>query len=759
MKNSGANCRWITMAANCRRSLFVFVIFSLGAQFASAQCTIAVSSFGGPIPNASILLNGAPFGATDADGIWSCRISQAEQLPQRVQIRALGFQSWEGSLACGSSESHTVQLEENTFVLGGATVVGSLSAMKLKESPIRTNVLAGRALREIPADDATEALDFSNGIRETIACGICGTNDIHINGLEGVYTLMLIDGVPLLGGLASAYALDGIPLTMIQQVEVIQGPASARFGSQAVGGVINVVLAPLRSGSSSGSLGIDGHQRLTLTAAAGWGPSEAPWQLGLDAHHMGRRLDDNGDGMTDAPTIERVVGTLRHQRSTDRRHWRSSLRGFAEKRFGGALDFEEADRGGNNRYGERIDLFRGEWLLGGAPKGNEGMTYQGGFSFHDQRSTYGQTNFNAREFTANAEAFHTGWSWKENRRITGGMSLMWDKYSDETPAASDMNVLVPALYIEHTGASKATGSGQKRISWIHGLRIEKPSNAAVVVAPRINFKWSPSHVVDVRLNAGRGYRRVHLFTEEHAALDGSRSVLQPDGGLRPESSWNINLSGSWSTGDDTYTATISGHVFSTLFTDRIYADYDSLPNAIVYRNIDGIGWNRGFGGDALLTGASGWSCSLGTTVLRSQLLEGSKNPWLNEAWRWAEDIEFAPNVTANFGGGYRWENGGVNLSGQHVGAMRLPYYDADEPERSEAFQLLHLSVFRSWCPRNSENLEAKNTLTIGVKNVTNTVQRRPIIAPDSPFSDEFDASRIYAPTEQRRLFVKLAWTR
>jgi outer membrane receptor for ferrienterochelin and colicins len=293
-------------------------------------------------------------------------------------------------LACGSSESHTVQLEENTFVLGGATVVGSLSAMKLKESPIRTNVLAGRALREIPADDATEALDFSNGIRETIACGICGTNDIHINGLEGVYTLMLIDGVPLLGGLASAYALDGIPLTMIQQVEVIQGPASARFGSQAVGGVINVVLAPLRSGSSSGSLGIDGHQRLTLTAAAGWGPSEAPWQLGLDAHHMGRRLDDNGDGMTDAPTIERVVGTLRHQRSTDRRHWRTTLRGFAEKRFGGALDFEEADRGGNNRYGERIDLFRGEWLLGGAPKGNEGMTYQGGFSFHDQRSTYGR---------------------------------------------------------------------------------------------------------------------------------------------------------------------------------------------------------------------------------------------------------------------------------------------------------------------------------------------------------------------------------
>ena len=81
-----------------------------------------------------------------------------------------------------------------------------------------------------------ESLDFTNGIRETIGCGVCGTNSVQLNGMGGVYSLVLVDGVPMLGGLASAYALDGIPLSMVQQVEVIQGPASARFGSQAVGG-------------------------------------------------------------------------------------------------------------------------------------------------------------------------------------------------------------------------------------------------------------------------------------------------------------------------------------------------------------------------------------------------------------------------------------------------------------------------------------------------------------------------------------------
>lgn len=742
---------------DCVKSLILFCLLAV-PFLAGTQCTINVSSKGVGVPNATLVVNGNPLGATDIDGTWSGKWDNVVNTEPSIEVRALGFQSWQGPLSCVNNERHVVSLIENTFALGGATVIGSLSAMKLKESPIRTQVLAGRSLRDIPADDAAEALDFSNGIRENIACGICGTNDIHVNGLEGVYTLVLIDGVPLLGGLASAYALDGIPLNMIQQVEVIQGPASARFGSQAVGGVINVVLNPLSSGQTSGSISLDSHERMKISASATLGSNESQWQIGLDAQRFVNRIDDNDDGMTDAPSIERVVATLRHQRSTQKRYWRSTLRGFAEKRFGGALAFEEQDRGTENEYGERIDLLRGEWLVGGSPRNMKGITCQGGMSYHDQRSTYGVTVFNAREFTANAEAFHSGWSWKENRRITGGMSLMWDNYTDETPAESDMNILVPAAYIEHTGSSSTLpGTERKTFSWIHGLRVEKPSNADLILAPRVNFKWSPSMNFDVRLNAGRGYRRVHLFTEEHAALDGSRAVLQPDQGLRPESSWNADLSGSWSTGDDTFTATVSGHLFSTVFSDRIYADYDSLPNAIVYRNIEGYGWNRGVGLDALVSGSSGWTCTAGVTFLRSQLLEQTDDSWSPGEWKLAEDIEFAPNFTANLGLNYRWQQWGLNLSGQHVGTMRLPFYDETTSEFSDPFYLVHGSVQRSWSAKGSKLFGMQNTVTVGLKNVTNTVQNRPIIQAESPFSEDFDASRIYAPIERRRLFVKFAW--
>ena len=102
------------------------------------------------------------------------------------------------------------------------------------------------------------------------------------------------------------------------------------------------------------------------------------------------------------------------------------------------------------------------------------------------------------------------------------MSLLWDVYTDETPASSDMNVWVPAVFGEYAGESG-------RWSWIHGLRIERPSDQGTVVAPRVNVKWTPHPAWDMRFNAGRGYRRVHLFTEEHAALDGSREVLLAEG--------------------------------------------------------------------------------------------------------------------------------------------------------------------------------------------------------------------------------------
>ena len=72
-------------------------------------------------------------------------------------------------------------------------------------------------------------------------CSICNTGDIRIQGLEGPYTMVLIDGMPIVSGLGTVYGLNGIPSALIERMEVVKGAASTLYGSEAVGGLINVI--------------------------------------------------------------------------------------------------------------------------------------------------------------------------------------------------------------------------------------------------------------------------------------------------------------------------------------------------------------------------------------------------------------------------------------------------------------------------------------------------------------------------------------
>ena len=717
-----------------RISFFVVAFWIHGTALAQQPCVLRVVDDGAPVPGATVVLDGRPVGATNVSGEWVWEDGQGD-----LQIRALGYETLEWEEGCQTSNLELV-LQASVVSLGGATVVGGMTPMRLKASPIRTAVISGTSLAAAHTQDLLESLDFTTGVRESVACGVCGTNSVQLNGMEGVYSLVLLDGVPLLGGLASAYALDGLPISMVQQVEVIQGPASARFGSQAVGGVINVVLSPLHVGDAFATARMDGHGRVQVSGSGVFGREEMPWQIGLDGLHFQRRIDDNGDGFTDAPTMERLVATLRHQHSTSTRMSRLTARGYLEERFGGQLEFEESDRGTDNSYGERIDLARAEVTWGSAPESAQGWTFQGGGAFHHQSSTYGLTDFEAREVVVNLDAFHSGWSWSEGQRLRGGLSLLWDVYTDETPASSDMNVWVPAAFAEMSG-SRGT------LSWIHGLRVEIPSNHGVVVAPRVNVKWSPAALWDARLNAGRGYRRVHLFTEEHAALDGSRQVLIAEGGLNPESSWNANVSVVRTLGTSSWTGSASIRAFSTLFTDRIYADYDSLPNSILYRNVEGIGWNRGLSADLWLNRTSGWKCSAGATWLRSELYELGVSPDLGTP------VEFAPNWTTNVNVGHAGSLWGWNVIAQTVGQMAVPFYDDLRADVSEPYALVHASLNRSF--RTEQG--GRHILTIGVQNVMDATQRNPLLGIEDPFGEAFDASRVYGPLEGRRAFIEWAW--
>ena len=135
-------------------------------------------------------------------------------------------------------------LEEDINGLNEVVVTGSLKEEYVTDSPVKVNVITSKKINSfIPSAGAniTEIVQLVNGAQEVIACGVCYTNSISINGLEGPYTSVLLDGIPMYGNLASVYGLNGIPNMIIDRLEIVKGPSSTLYGSEAVAGVINIL--------------------------------------------------------------------------------------------------------------------------------------------------------------------------------------------------------------------------------------------------------------------------------------------------------------------------------------------------------------------------------------------------------------------------------------------------------------------------------------------------------------------------------------
>src|SRR5690606_18750831 len=105
------------------------------------------------------------------------------------------------------------------------------------------------------------------------------------------------------------------------------------------------------------------------------------------------------------------------------------------------------------------------------------------------------------------------------------------------------------------------------------------------VTPRFAYKWAPDEENILRFNAGTGFRVVNLFTEDHAALTGSRDILILNG-LKPEKSYNANLNFTKKIYLESGTVMgLEATAFYTYFTNRIVPNYETDANKIIYDNL------------------------------------------------------------------------------------------------------------------------------------------------------------------------------
>lgn len=714
-----------------KKNLLV-VLAVLSTQMLAAQTLKGKITDGKEVvPFANITVKGTGIGtAADMDGLFVLNDVPAGK--HELIVSAIGYNKHITAVEVKQGEN-TINpiLKESSYKLDQVVVTGTMKESFIQASPVKVEVITQKFLEKVATANVMEIIENVNGVQKQVNCGVCGTNDIHINGMEGPYTLVLIDGMPIMSSLSTVYGLNGIPTSLIKQIEVIKGPSSTLYGTEAVAGVINIITKKPKDVSLlEFDAFFNSHEEKNLDFAFAPKMNKVDMLFSGNLYNMQKFIDDNEDTFADVPFSNRL--SLFNRWSLKRKSGKTlefSAKYYKEDRYGGVEEWTDADRGSGSIYGESIYTDRVELTGTYQFPLEENIRVDASYNYHHQDSYYGTTKYEAWQ-----EVYFANFLWDKqiglNHDFLMGYTHRYQSYIDSTLAMVNEQKFIPGLFVQDEIKLR------HNLSLLGGIRADHHKDHGLIYSPRLNVKWNPETYTTVRLNGGTGFRTVNLFTEDHAALTGSREVFVVED-LDPEESYNLNLNINhvFTLGESS--GTIDFDAFYTYFTNKILPDYDTDPNKIIYANLDGVSISRGVAFSVQQNFEFPLSLTAGGTFLDvySEDLDGNR-----------EEEVFAPKFSGVFSVSYALDkhDATIDWTGKITGPMNLPTYPEpfSRAEISPWFALQHVQL--------NKKFNSQFSAYGGVKNIFDYTQDTPLVDWEDPFSGDFDTAYAYGPLQGRR---------
>ena len=157
---------------------------------------------------------------------------------QKVTIYAKGYTTQ--FVVVYPNTKYTIQLQRNYYVIDEVIVTDIHSKKSINNTVLNISKISAEKIEELGAVDLRDALAFENNIRMSRDNAI-GSSGLTMMGIGGDNVKLLIDGVPVIGRLFNQLDLEQFNLENVKQIEVIKGPMSVIYGSNALAGTINIV--------------------------------------------------------------------------------------------------------------------------------------------------------------------------------------------------------------------------------------------------------------------------------------------------------------------------------------------------------------------------------------------------------------------------------------------------------------------------------------------------------------------------------------
>ncbi|MFN0049198.1 MAG: TonB-dependent receptor [Cytophagales bacterium] len=746
-------------------------LIAIALRSASAQTSFVygkILSNEKPVQFAIVGIAGTAY-STVTDSVGNYEISNLPEGKYKLDVICVGYAKTHAnfSISSGQKKAINFNLISTENRLEDVVVTGTLKEVNRLETPVPVEVYTPLFFKKNPTPSIFDALQMINGVRPQLNCNVCNTGDIHINGLEGPYTMVLIDGMPIVSSLSTVYGLSGIPNSLVERIEVVKGPASSLYGSEAVGGLINIITkkpnnAPLFTADFFSTTWLENNVDLGLKTNIG---KKATALTGVNYYNFQNIVDKNNDNFTDVTLQHRISAFQKwsFQRKDDRL-FSVAARFFNEDRWGGDTRWTQKYRGGDSLYGESIYTRRWEFLGQYQLPVKEKIVLSMSYNDHDQNSYYGTTSYNAQQRIGFAQLT---WDKKIGRNdFLVGSALRYTFYDDNTPATANsdsvnqknmpQNTWLPGIFVQDEI------SLTEKHKLLLGFRYDYNSIHGNIYTPRFAYKWSINKNNIVRLNAGTGFRVVNLFTEDHAALTGAR-VIEITSELKPEQTYNVNLNYIKKIYEiENALIGIESSLFFTYFNNKIFGDYLTDPNKIIYDNLKGYAISQGLSTNFDVEFTNGLKIIAGGTYMDVSSVENGirERQLLTERFTstWAISYK-VPKL-----------NLGIDYTGSLYSPMRLPTLGGLDPRAPDSpwwsiqnIQLTYSGIknieiyggiknLLDWTPNKGNPFLIARTNDPFDKRVEFDANGQAVATTANPYALTFDPAYIYAPNQGIRGF-------
>ncbi len=469
--------------------------------------------------------------ATDARGI---AMVPSDRLHGGVLlVRRLGFapaQRAAATAADRNSAADTVQIALTPLALSlDATVVtAARREQRLADAVVPVELISRRQIEETGATDVAAVLTERLGIQ--LDRGLPGNSGVQLQGLGSQRVLVLIDGQPLVGRIGGTLDLSRLSANNVDRIEVVKGPQSTLYGSDAMGGVINIVTRRPDTGDMEARLqavgGSLGRSDMLGTVLANRGATDVVLDVGMRRQALTPGVADAAGTFVDRYDVSPSVAF----RPVD----------------GLSLQAGGVFTGERQRY-RTGPLFRFV--------DRDQLAARVGAEYVHNRHRIGALLYRSRfDHLARASTFDTPQG-DLGDRDRQQLSELEVTYAGPTPIGQlDAGIEVRR---ESIVADRVDGMRQHwdlvepfaqvglvfgRLAVTPGVRYTNNSQWGSTLAPRLAALWQATDEVRVRASAGRGFRAPD-FKELFLSFANAQAGYAVVGNtlLRPETSENVQL--------------------------------------------------------------------------------------------------------------------------------------------------------------------------------------------------------------------------